>query len=93
MEAEFKECSVCEAKPGSPILCDSCLANRNTITILLERIEELDKEVKVGEALLQERTRVLHAIPACAVHGPDCVPHALDWIDRVKRFTENIRRG
>jgi hypothetical protein len=25
---EFKECAVCAAKPGSPVLCDSCLWNR-----------------------------------------------------------------
>jgi len=36
MKYEFRECSVCAAKPGSPILCESCLANRQTI----ERLKE-----------------------------------------------------
>lgn len=28
---EFVECDACAAKPGSPVLCAGCLANRNTI--------------------------------------------------------------
>jgi hypothetical protein len=33
-ELEFKECSVCASKPGSPQLCGSCLQNRWTISQL-----------------------------------------------------------
>ena len=28
---EFQECAACAAKPGSPVLCDSCLHNRRAI--------------------------------------------------------------
>jgi len=31
---EFKECSTCAAKPGSPQLCDSCLHNRDLVNSL-----------------------------------------------------------
>lgn len=39
---EFVECQQCEAKPGTPMLCPSCLSNRGTIARLNERIEELE---------------------------------------------------
>lgn len=29
--SEFQECTTCRAKPGSPVLCAGCLANRATI--------------------------------------------------------------
>lgn len=28
MSTEFKECAICAAKSGSPVLCESCVANR-----------------------------------------------------------------
>jgi len=31
---DFQECSECAAKPGSPILCSSCLHNRRLIANL-----------------------------------------------------------
>jgi len=31
MNLEFKECKECASKPGSPILCESCLHNRQVI--------------------------------------------------------------
>ncbi len=46
-------------------------------------IQSLKAEIEVDEKLLQERERVLHAIPPCKVHGADCVPHALDWLQRM----------
>lgn len=47
---------------------------------LRQRMAELEREVEVDERLLDERNRVLDAIPECAAHGGQCVPHALDWI-------------
>lgn len=32
IEAEFIECDTCRVKPGSPVLCSGCLANRRTIS-------------------------------------------------------------
>lgn len=40
----------------------------------------LAKELKVTEELLNERQRVLDAVPECPVHGGNCVPHAIEWI-------------
>lgn len=30
-KSEFKECDTCKSKPGSPVLCDGCLHNREVI--------------------------------------------------------------
>lgn len=40
IESAFIECDTCRAKPGTPILCVGCLANRATIAKLLTVIEE-----------------------------------------------------
>ena len=50
----------------------------------LNRIAELEDELRVTDHLLSERQRVLDAIPECEVHGP-CVPHALEWIEKAKK--------
>lgn len=34
----FKECPSCAAKPGTPVLCESCLHNRRVITELASRV-------------------------------------------------------
>lgn len=41
----FIECKICASKPGSPILCDSCLSNRAAIAQLEERIKEKEMEI------------------------------------------------
>ncbi len=35
---EYKPCRICAAKPGSPLLCPSCLHNRTIINQLKERL-------------------------------------------------------
>lgn len=48
-----------------------------------KKIEELLQELEVMEKLLNERQRVLDAIPKCPTHG-SCVPHAIEWIEEMK---------
>lgn len=43
--------------------------------------EFLKKQLEVTDQLLDERQRVLDAIPECPRHG-SCVPHALEWIEK-----------
>jgi hypothetical protein len=50
---------------------------------LSTRVRELEDELRVADQLLQERQRVLDAIPECKMHGK-CVPHALEWIEKMK---------
>lgn len=37
----FKECDTCRAKPGTPILCEGCLHNREALYRAQERMAEL----------------------------------------------------
>lgn len=54
--------------------------DKEMILIKERRITELEKELKVTDELLNDRQRLLDAIPECEAHGK-CVPHALDWIE------------
>lgn len=47
-------------------------------------IDELVDLLNVNEKLLAERQRVLDSIPECPIHGGNCVPHAIEWIDKMK---------
>ena len=48
------------------------------------RAEKAEQELAVTDYLLNERQRVLDAVPECPTHGRGCVPHALDWIVSTK---------
>lgn len=41
----FVECASCESKPGTPALCASCLANRDTIAKLQARVDVIESPV------------------------------------------------
>jgi len=47
-------------------------------------LEQLKEELRITDALLLERNKVLDAIPPCPEHGAQCVPHALAWIEMAK---------
>ncbi len=55
----------------------------------LLRIKLLEAEIEVSHGLLEERNKLLIAIPRCAEHGL-CVPHALEWIKKVKTLAKVI---
>lgn len=59
---EFVECPQCDAKPGSPTLCPSCLSNRGTISRLNERIEELEAAL----AIITKTAGLVSAQRSCA---------------------------
>ena len=40
---EFIECIVCASKPGSPVLCPSCLSNRQVISRLKQQLIKAEK--------------------------------------------------
>ena len=50
--------------------------------------EGLERELIVTESLLNERQKLLDAIPECGLHGK-CVPHALEWIEKAKALFSN----
>lgn len=45
---DFMECKSCAEKPGSPILCKSCLHNRNVISGLCKRLDIVSKAIENG---------------------------------------------
>jgi len=51
-----------------------------TISRFQEELLNIQEELRVTDKLLEERSRVMEAIPPCPMHGHQCVPHALDWI-------------
>lgn len=54
---EFTECDTCRAKPGSPLLCSGCLANRATIASLQSEVANLRNEVDDTRKLLAQYGR------------------------------------
>lgn len=50
---------------------------------LLDFVDKLEQELEVTDRLLIETQRLLDAIPECEIHGK-CVPHALEWIEKMK---------
>ena len=55
----------------------------------LNRIKELEAELKVSDKLLEDRDTLLETIPQCPVHGK-CVPYAIEWIEQVKTLAKII---
>jgi hypothetical protein len=43
-------------------------------------IRGLREQLEVTGKILESRTEVLEAIPGCPLHGNQCVPHALVWV-------------
>ncbi len=50
----------------------------------ISRVGALEAELTVTDKLLAERNKVMEAIPECPEHGSQCVPYALEWIERAK---------
>lgn len=57
---------------------------RKDILSLCEIIESLTSKLKTTDEILEDRYQVMRAIPECEAHGWNCVPHALEWVERAK---------
>lgn len=61
-------------------------AVRKQFTALLEQqhaaLESLREELRITDQLLEQRNKLLAAIPACEAHGDQCIPHAIEWVQR-----------
>ena len=62
---------------------------RATAKGLYTENERLRKALETDEQLLDRRNQVIDAIPPCPEHGPQCLPHCLDWLEDIQ--TENRR--
>lgn len=47
----------------------------------LQSLNAIEEELKTTDKLLEDRLKILEAIPACVAHGGQCVPHAMEWIE------------
>jgi hypothetical protein len=52
----------------------------------------LQQELAVTNKLLDERNRLLDAIPECPVHGRQCVPHAIEWVKERESIPPKLAR-
>lgn len=57
---------------------------------LKNEVAELTRETQADNTIIADYKRVLDAIPACPAHGSDCVPHAVEWVERVKTLGATI---
>jgi hypothetical protein len=60
MVDEFMECPTCEAKPGIPTLCKSCLKNRKTIEKLKTLIMRYEQILKRDDGVRIKITVTVH---------------------------------
>ena len=54
--------------------------------------QQLREELDVTDKLLAARDALLRSIPACAAHGDQCVPHAMEWVRDSIRLRELLPR-
>ena len=57
---------------------------------LTKENEELKAEMRVSDELLEDRNRILKSIPPCEAHGDQCIPHAMEWIQKVKTLAKIV---
>lgn len=53
--------------------------------------EELRQSERYSDQIIETRNRLLKSIPACPVHGEDCVPHAQEWVEAARQDAERYR--
>jgi hypothetical protein len=53
MYKEFIECLECAKKPGSPILCTSCVHNRGAIISLENENKKLKKTIEIIKSVTE----------------------------------------
>lgn len=44
------------------------------------RVGEIVGLLRVHEQLLRQRQGLLDLLPDCPTHGPDCIPHMMEWV-------------
>ena len=59
------------------------IVESDEIAELKRKLAYTEDLLKVTDSILNERKRLLDAIPECPLHG-GCVPHALEWIEKAK---------
>ncbi len=68
---DFRECEACAAKPGSPMLCSGCLANRALIECLQAEVVAYAGHVTLEVDLGRMGIRGLASLRQAVAHGPE----------------------
>lgn len=66
---DYTECRECATKPGSPVLCATCLANRAAVAELNKRVRTLEEAIHI----------------AIRMHNIGFSRDAIDWLDSFNR--------
>jgi len=91
-EPEVGAIEYVRAELHTMIECANCkrgVRPRNAIRGFCPRCAE--ELLDVTDKLLTECDRVLDAIPECPAHGPQCVPHAIEWIEDMQAELKRLR--
>lgn len=78
-------------KTYAPVYVDDYIRQFKQSKFTQPEVDAIRKELEVTEQLLNERQRVLDAIPECPGHGRNCVPHALAWIEKMLRTKQSTQ--
>jgi len=58
-----------------------------------KEIERQEAEAKVTDQLLETRLALVNAIPDCPAHGPQCVSHAVEWVENIQAKNARMREA
>lgn len=59
-------------------------------SMAMQSLDLIVETLATSDRLLEDRSKLLKVIPACAVHGDQCVSHAIEWVDRVKTLAKIV---
>lgn len=51
---------------------------------------EWKEQIRLDDERIRELEKVIKEIPECVAHGDLCLPHAIEWIRRVKTLAKVI---
>ncbi len=78
---------------ANPSAVLALIAERDQLFGITEQLkaenERLMEEISLDNKIIAERDRLLAVIPECGPHG-QCVPHAIDWVERMKAENEEL---
>ncbi|GLO03319.1 hypothetical protein PPUJ13061_32170 [Pseudomonas putida] len=72
-------------------LCNARDSARRERDQLKAENAELKQNVFYSDQIIETRNRLLKSIPACPVHGDECVPHAQEWVEAARKDAERYR--
>lgn len=66
------------------VIRNGMVAKDAELTALRAQVTMLEAEIEVDNKLLLSRDNLLKSIPECPEHGDQCIPHAMEWVEKMK---------